>query len=249
MGSRRPSISEPLPSPQQQQPQQAESQSAGGTYGIWTSKPLVTMNMLTAMAGSRHAVQNSAVEVEPLPDGICVSRFGPISRKPVQMKNYSEPTAAASNESCAREYAGCSRPALYPTVPGDCSSVRVRPRLLHRVCALQHPGGHGVGLHVPLGAPALHTNLSFARSSRPDGQFSEAQFTVPHHGCRVGEDPEGAGGPAEEDQLPQRGGEQQPDGDEARPAGDRAEDDRERDQGPTERDLPEPDVSTRRHQG
>merc|ERR1719458_201975 len=31
--------------------------------------------MLTAMAGSRHAVQNSAVEVEPLPDGICVSRL------------------------------------------------------------------------------------------------------------------------------------------------------------------------------
>merc|ERR1719356_2268381 len=60
--SRRPSISEPMPSPQQQ-PQQAEPQSAGGTYGIWTSKPLVTMNMLTAMAGSRHAVQNSAVEV------------------------------------------------------------------------------------------------------------------------------------------------------------------------------------------
>jgi len=93
--SRRPSISEPLPSPQQQ-PQQAESQSAGGTYGIWTSKPLVTMNMLTAMAGSRHAVQNSAVEVEPLPDGICVSRFGPISRKPVQMKNYTEPTAVTA---------------------------------------------------------------------------------------------------------------------------------------------------------
>merc|ERR1719341_1166730 len=82
--------------PQQQQQQHADAQPAGGTYGIWTSKPLVTMNMLTAMAGSRHAVQNSAVEVEPLPDGICVSRFGPISRKPVQMKNYSEPTAVTA---------------------------------------------------------------------------------------------------------------------------------------------------------
>merc|ERR1719180_371344 len=86
--NRRPSFSEPPPSVQQQQQQQqhADSHPAGGTYGIWTSKPLVTMNMLTAMAGSRHAVQNSAVEVEPLPDGICVSRFGPISRKPVQMR-------------------------------------------------------------------------------------------------------------------------------------------------------------------
>jgi len=92
--SRRPSFSEPAPSAQQQQ--HAEAQPTGGTYGIWTSKPLVTMNMLTAMAGSRHAVQNSAVEVEPLPDGICVSRFGPISRKPVQMKNYSEPTAVTA---------------------------------------------------------------------------------------------------------------------------------------------------------
>merc|ERR1712107_260875 len=36
------------------------------------------------------------VEVEPLPDGICVSRFGPISRKPVQMKNYTEPTAVTA---------------------------------------------------------------------------------------------------------------------------------------------------------
>jgi hypothetical protein len=99
--NRRPSFSEPPPSAQQQQQQQqqqqhADAQPAGGTYGIWTSKPLVTMNMLTAMAGSRHAVQNSAVEVEPLPDGICVSRFGPISRKPVQMKNYSEPTAVTA---------------------------------------------------------------------------------------------------------------------------------------------------------
>merc|ERR1712203_1282104 len=77
--NRRPSFSEPPPSAQQQphqqqqqqQQQHADAQPAGGTYGIWTSKPLVTMNMLTAMAGSRHAVQNSAVEVEPLPDGIC----------------------------------------------------------------------------------------------------------------------------------------------------------------------------------
>merc|ERR1712210_142816 len=99
--------------------------------------------------------------------------------------------------------------------------------------------------------PGFYTEFvhSSARSPRPDGQFREAQFTVPHHGCRVGADPEGAGRPAEEDQLPQRGGEQQPDGDEARPAGDRAEDDRERDPRPAERDLPEPDVSTRRHQG
>ena len=144
--------------------------------------------------------------------------------------NIDNPPAAASNESCAGEYACRPRPALHPTVPGDCSSVRVRPRLLHRVCPLEHPGGHGVGLHVPPGAPTLHPDLSSARSSRSNRQFREAQFPVPHHGGRVGEDPEGAGGPAEEDQLPQRGGEQQPDGDEAGPAGHRAEDDREWDQ-------------------
>merc|ERR1712222_191576 len=220
--NRRPSFSEPPPSAQQQQQQQqhADSQPTGGTYGIWTSKPLVTMNMLTAMAGSRHAVQNSAVEVEPLPDGICVSRFGPISRKPVQMKNYSEPTAV---------------PAGFGLHTRSTSTI-------------QHPGGDGVGLHVSSCPPSLHPNLSPARSSRPSSQFGEAQFTVPHHGGRVCEDPEGAGGPAEEDQLPQRGGEQQPNGDEAGQAGHRAEDDREWDQGQTERDLPEPDVSTRRHQ-
>jgi len=99
--NRRPSISEHPPQQHHQmqpkQPQQPQDQqNNGGTYGIWTSKPLVTMNMLTAMAGSRHAVQNKAVEVEPLPDGICVSRFGPISRKPGQFKGYTEPTAVTA---------------------------------------------------------------------------------------------------------------------------------------------------------
>jgi hypothetical protein len=90
MGSRRPSFSEPSPTLE-------SPHHTAGTYGIWTSKPLVTMNMLTAMAGSRHAVQNTAVEVEPLPEGICVSRFGPISRKPgSQFKGYSEPTAVTA---------------------------------------------------------------------------------------------------------------------------------------------------------
>merc|ERR1719500_2379495 len=48
--NRRPSFSEPPPSAQQQQQQQQHADSqptgTGGTYGIWTSKPLVTMNML-----------------------------------------------------------------------------------------------------------------------------------------------------------------------------------------------------------
>merc|ERR1712032_1118179 len=77
---------------------------------------------------------------------------------------------------------------------------------------------------IPASTPSLSTPTSrrgWSRSpcptwsTRPNGQFGEAQFPVPHHGGRVCEDPEGAGGPAEEDQLPQRGGEQQPDGDEA----------------------------------
>lgn len=74
------------------QPQAADS----GTYGIWTSRPLVTLSVLTAMAGSRHGMQTKSLEVEPLPEGICVSRFGPISRRSVQCKNYSEPTAVTA---------------------------------------------------------------------------------------------------------------------------------------------------------
>ena len=163
--------------------------------------------------------------------------------------NVNNPTTVAGNESCAGEYARCPRSTLHSSVPGDGGCVRVRPRLLHRVCALQHPGGDGVGLDVAPGPPTIHPDLTPAGSSRPDGQLGEAQLAVPHHGGGVGEDPEGVGGLAEEDQLLERGGEQQPDGDEARPAGDRAEDDRERDQGSAERDLPESNVSTRGHQG
>lgn len=95
--SRRPSVGEHQQQHQVQEP--PSNSNGGGTYGIWTSRPLVTMNMLTAMAGSRNVNAmpvSRSVDVEPLPEGICVSRFGPISRKPAQMKNYSEPTAVTA---------------------------------------------------------------------------------------------------------------------------------------------------------
>eukprot|EP00092_Neocalanus_flemingeri_P054196 GFUD01063827.1.p1 GENE.GFUD01063827.1~~GFUD01063827.1.p1 ORF type:complete len:955 (-),score=170.59 GFUD01063827.1:2224-5088(-) len=52
--------------------------SASGTYGMWTSKPLVTMSSLYE---PQQKNQQNDEDVDPLPDGICVSRFGPISRQ------------------------------------------------------------------------------------------------------------------------------------------------------------------------
>lgn len=54
------------------------------TYGMWTTKPLVTMNNIReemrTVAPSQTNQTNEEDDVKPLPDGICVSRFGPISR-------------------------------------------------------------------------------------------------------------------------------------------------------------------------
>jgi len=58
---------------------------ASGTYGMWTSKPLVTMSSLYEQNQQKNH-QNDE-DVDPLPDGICVSRFGPISRQPVFNSN------------------------------------------------------------------------------------------------------------------------------------------------------------------
>merc|ERR1719220_3150576 len=165
---------------------------------------------------------------------------------PYKVHVNNSPTSA-SHKSCAGEHVGRARPALHPPVPRDRRCLRVRPWLLHRVRPLEHPGGDGVRLDVPPGPPALHPDIPVARPPRPDRQLSEAQLPVVDDGGGVGEDPERARRPAEEDQLPQCGREQQPDGDEERPPRDRAENDREWDSRSAERDLSEPIVPTRGH--
>jgi hypothetical protein len=55
---------------------------ASSTYGMWTTKPLVTMNNIREEMRNSEPISQTIEEddVKPLPDGICVSRFGPISR-------------------------------------------------------------------------------------------------------------------------------------------------------------------------
>jgi hypothetical protein len=72
-----------------------------GTYGMWTTKPLVTINNLregisrNVNSCQRHPEDD---ELKPLPDGICVSRFGPISRKPIFTKTAcAEPCAVVAH--------------------------------------------------------------------------------------------------------------------------------------------------------
>jgi len=67
---------------------------ASGTYGMWTSKPLVTMSSLYE---PQQKNQQNEEDVDPLPDGICVSRFGPISRQPLFNNNKSQGPRATSN--------------------------------------------------------------------------------------------------------------------------------------------------------
>ena len=51
---------------------------------MWTSKPLVTINTLYSDPGGQDT-RDPEPGLEDLPDGICVSKFGPISRA-VQMQ-------------------------------------------------------------------------------------------------------------------------------------------------------------------
>jgi len=82
--------------------QTSQETPSSGTYGMWTSKPLVTMSSL--YEPQKH--QQKDEDVDPLPDGICVSRFGPISRQPgfnnkqshgPQATSNTEPTAVTAN--------------------------------------------------------------------------------------------------------------------------------------------------------
>ena len=83
--SRRNSLQTPNQNQNQNQPQHQEPPTTSGTYGMWTSKPLVTMSSLYEQQ-QKHQQQIQHEEIEALPDGICVSRFGPISRQP-NMRN------------------------------------------------------------------------------------------------------------------------------------------------------------------
>jgi len=73
---------------QQQQPQQIQQEhhhhqdNSTATYGMWTSKPLVTMSSLFENNPFRSPPPEvSEEDLHPLPEGAVVSRFGPISRK------------------------------------------------------------------------------------------------------------------------------------------------------------------------
>ena len=70
---------------------------------MWTSKPLITMSSLHDQQRQQHLrqqqEQDDSDRVDPLPDGICVSKFGPISRSQQQRipKLGSEPRAVTAN--------------------------------------------------------------------------------------------------------------------------------------------------------
>jgi len=69
---------------QEHQDQQSEQQQENltATYGMWTSKPLVTMSSLFENNLFRSPPPDALEEdLHPLPEGAVVSRFGPISRK------------------------------------------------------------------------------------------------------------------------------------------------------------------------
>lgn len=80
-------------------PKEEECQSMDNTYGMWTTKPIVTMNNIRDRSRNVSAAEENADEddLKPLPEGICVSRFGPISRKPIFIETASaEPCAVQS---------------------------------------------------------------------------------------------------------------------------------------------------------
>jgi len=90
--------------PQQQlHPQQQENRpqqhsqlraSENSSFSMWTSKPLITMNSFLEQKQKRDIDEDV---VEALPDGICVSKFGPISRQNRIAKTLAEPRAVTAN--------------------------------------------------------------------------------------------------------------------------------------------------------
>jgi len=91
--------------PQQQlHPQQQENNrpqqhsqlraSENSSFSMWTSKPLITMNSFLEQKQKRDIDEDV---VEALPDGICVSKFGPISRQNRIAKTLAEPRAVTAN--------------------------------------------------------------------------------------------------------------------------------------------------------
>ena len=98
--------------PPQQQQQQNQDEAGASPFSIWTSKPLVTISSLkdarleaepgTGNRNARPEDENrfEGEGVEELPEGICVSRFGPISRSKettAMRRQGSEPRAVTAN--------------------------------------------------------------------------------------------------------------------------------------------------------
>ena len=110
----------------------------GALYGIWTSKPLITMSSLIksgsrpvssvsespavdSMIGATYYNPDGEEDI-PLPEGICVSRFGPISRRNLSTISTSSGmslarTVTARNEGSAIEPTSLVRPPLPSASP------------------------------------------------------------------------------------------------------------------------------------
>jgi len=65
------------------------------SFSMWTSKPLITMNSFLEQKQNRDNIEDDMVE--DLPEGICVSKFGPISRQTRLAKTLAEPRAVTAN--------------------------------------------------------------------------------------------------------------------------------------------------------
>ena len=67
------------------------------SFSMWTSKPLITMGSLYDHNRPQQPPPAEEEAVEDLPDGICVSKFGPICKNPRIAKAGMEPRAVTAN--------------------------------------------------------------------------------------------------------------------------------------------------------
>ena len=84
-------LGEDPPIPPVQAPPPASS------FSMWTSKPLITMGSLYDHNRPQQPQPAEEEAVEDLPDGICVSKFGPICKNPRIAKAGMEPRAVTAN--------------------------------------------------------------------------------------------------------------------------------------------------------
>ena len=67
------------------------------SFSMWTSKPLITMGSLYEHNRPQQPQPVEEEAVEDLPEGICVSKFGPICKNPRMAKVGMEPRAVTAN--------------------------------------------------------------------------------------------------------------------------------------------------------